>query len=157
MTETPTRSAVTPEPIEAPRDNRTLYIVLAMVLAVVLVLAWAGYRSHKVTVESRAKAQQVQAALTAAGLPKFASVDQIARVFGTDGGAVCQNPGSALNKATHRALLSNGAGGPGARPTIADDQIFKGEAIVLGIYCPQELPAFVRDHRDFQLEDVTGN
>jgi hypothetical protein len=157
MTETPTRSAVNPGPIEAARDNRTLYIVLGVLLVVALVLAGASYRSHKVTAQSRAKAQQVQAGLVAAGLPKFASVDQIARVFGTDGGAVCKNPSSALNEATHNSTLTNGSGGPGARPTIADDQIFQGEAIVLGIYCPQQLPAFVRDHRDFQLKDVAGN
>lgn len=156
MTETPTKPAVTPEPIEAAKNNRTLYIVLGVILVAALVLAGASYRSHKVTIQSRAKAQQVQAALAAAGLPKFASLDQIARVFGTDGGPVCKNPGSALNAATHNSLLSNGSGGPGARPTIADDQIFKGEVIVLSIYCPQQLPTFVRDHRDFQLEDVTS-
>jgi hypothetical protein len=157
MTTTHTKPAVTPEPIEAPKNNRTLYIMLGVVLILAVVLGGVRYHNHKVTTESRAKAQQVQAALVAAGLPKFASQDTIARVFGTDGGVVCANPGSALDKATHSTLLTNGAGGPGARPTVADDQIFKGEAIVLGIYCPQELPAFVSEHKDYQLQDVTGN
>ena len=58
------------------------------------------------------KADQLIAALEDAGAPA-PDQDQIVRVLGDDGGATCENPNDALQRAILLAQLTNGAAGPG--------------------------------------------
>ncbi|MFF1503416.1 hypothetical protein ACFVZR_26850 [Streptomyces sp. NPDC058316] len=44
----------------------------------------------------------------------------VQRLLGTDRGIVCESPDDALRTALWRIQLSNGSGGPGQRPVIAD-------------------------------------
>ena len=64
-----------------------------------------------------------------------------------DGGAICQNPASALGKATLDAMLANGAGFMGRRPVIADRRTVLGELRILQTYCPEKLGPY-KDHLD---------
>jgi hypothetical protein len=71
-----------------------------------------------------------------------ADQDVITRSLGTDGGAVCDNPATALGKATQNDMLTNGADFVGRRPVIVDLRILKGEALILETYCPDKLKSY---------------
>lgn len=123
------------------RERRALYGVVAGVLVALLVIALVTYRSGRTSRTAEAKAEQLRAALQQEGL-RSPSQDVLVRVLGDDGGAVCQNPGQALNKASLLAQLTNGAAGPGARPVIADARLVRGEQLVIQVYCPDQLADF---------------
>ena len=84
------------------------------------------------------------------------SQEQIAGVLGDDGGAICKDPASALRQALLFSQLTNGAGGPGIRPVIVDSKIFKGELLVIQIYCPDELPEFQQMVEQLKTAGVAG-
>jgi hypothetical protein len=65
----------------------------------------------------------------------------VVRVLGDDGGAICDDPNSALKKAILYGQLTNGAAGPGIRPVIADNRVVQGELAVIKIYCPRSCPS----------------
>lgn len=138
--------------------RRQRFIVYIAAAAAVLALTAAGlivYRSARPTAQAAAKADQLIAALQKQGV-RAPSRDQIMRVLGADGGPVCANPDQALNKAILLAALANGAGGPGTRPVIADSRVLNGEALVIGIYCPSQLPAFQQLISELKSANVTG-
>ncbi len=70
------------------------------------------------------------------------STDQIARVLGDDGGIVCANPNGALTRGLVLNELTNGAAGPGRRPIIVEDRVLKSQLLIIGVYCPDELPNY---------------
>jgi glutamate:GABA antiporter len=67
----------------------------------------------------------------------------IVRVFGTDGGAVCDNPNGSLTRAIQNQQLASG-GNVGSRPIRADRRVVTGEELILQVYCPSKLPAYRR-------------
>lgn len=105
------------------------------------VAALLAYSSAKSTQKAEQKADQFIAALQQAG-GRTPSRDQVVRVLGEDGGAVCANPNQALTRATLFTMLWNGAAGPGMRPIIADTRLLQRELLTLKIYCPDKLPNF---------------
>ena len=128
----------TPE-VSSNREHRITYIVVGVALVVLLVIALFSYSSAKSTEAADQKADQLIAAFEKAGAHAPAK-DQLVRVFGDDGGAVCDNPDEALRKAIFFDQLTNGAAGPGMRPVIADRRVVRGQLIIMGVYCPDELP-----------------
>jgi len=78
------------------------------------------------------------------------------RVLGTDGGATCENPNDALSRAVLFTQLANGAAGPGARPVIVDSKVFRGQLLVIQIYCPDELPQFQQPVESLRAARVAG-
>ena len=128
------------------------WIALGLFL-VLVVIALFSYSSAKSTQEAQDKADQLIAALDDAGA-RSPSQDQIVRVLGEDGGATCDDPGSALRRSTLHSLLVNGAAGPGMRPLIADNRVVKGQLLVIQIYCPDELEKFKDVVDDLDLDDV---
>ncbi|MGH3506969.1 MAG: hypothetical protein ACRDO2_07170, partial [Nocardioidaceae bacterium] len=82
--------------------------------------------------------------------------DQIVRVLGDDGGAVCQNPNDSLSRSILLAQLANGAAGPGARPVIADSRVLQGQLLIIQIYCPDELEEFQQFVDELKTDDVAG-
>lgn len=124
------------------RGARTaIYIGAAVILVVLLIIGLITFRSAKSSAEAETKADELIAALGSAGLqapPK----DQIVRVFGVDGGAVCTHPNASLAKATLYGQMTNGAGGPGQRPVVVDTKLIQGEAQVIKVYCPDKYPEF---------------
>ncbi|PJI93333.1 hypothetical protein [Luteimicrobium subarcticum] len=124
-------------------------IGLLVVGFLIAILSFSGARANARAAE---KADELTAALTDAGL-RAPSQDQITRLLGDDGGAVCEDPGSALSQATLDAQLTNGAAGPGQRPVIADDRVVQGQRIVLQVYCPDQLDEFEQAVDDLNLDD----
>ncbi|MFI6874883.1 hypothetical protein ACIBL6_15730 [Streptomyces sp. NPDC050400] len=127
-------------------EHKWLYIGVIVVLVALAVVGVIRYESVKKTNDATAKANQLADAAEAAGYPR-PSTDAIVRALGTDGGAVCDDPASALETALWKINMSNGATGPGQRPVIADTKAVRAEEKVLEIYCPDQLDDF-RDKVD---------
>jgi hypothetical protein len=79
------------------------------------------------------------------------------RTFGTDGGAVCDNPGESLGKAVLFDQFANGASQVGRRPVIVDRRLLQGQILILETYCPDELEDFREDFDDLKTDDVIGD
>lgn len=56
--------------------------------------------------------------------------------------ALCDNPASALGKATLNDQVANGADFVGRRPVIIDRRLVLGEALILQTYCPEKLAPY---------------
>jgi hypothetical protein len=140
----------------ATRRNRfVLYGAAIAVLVVLVVIGVAVRRSSTADRDAERKAEQLVAALSAAGARTPAPAE-VARVLGNDGGAVCTAPNEALVKAAALAELANGAGGPGTRPVIADGRLLNGELLVISIYCPDKLPEFQQFVDGLETTDTAG-
>lgn len=131
--------------------KRNVIIVIVLVVLTVVALG-LFHRAHR-NAQAEAKAEQLSAAFTAAGL-QAPSTDQIVAVLGTDGGAVCADPAGALHQAAASDQFSNGAGGPGQRPVIAGHNLIKAEEQVLSVYCPDQLAAFQDYVRPLRTAEV---
>ncbi|GAA4547444.1 hypothetical protein [Amycolatopsis samaneae] len=123
------------------RERLLLYGVCAAVVLILLGLAVFIGRTARQGPRVEQKADQLIAALTIAGARPPAR-EQIVRVLGDDGGAVCAGPDDALRRATLATRVSDGAAGPGARPVTVDRRLVVGETLVITIYCPDRLPRF---------------
>lgn len=121
--------------------HRWVYVCSIVLLLVMLVVGLLTFHSARTSLKAQNKAQQLSEKLTAAGYPS-PDQGQIARTLGTDGGVVCKDPNSALKQALWLGGLSNGAGGPGQRPVIADRKVLQAGAIVVEVYCPNQLSAY---------------
>ncbi|SKC66615.1 hypothetical protein [Krasilnikoviella flava] len=139
---------------QPPRERRVLYVVVAVVVVALVVLGLIFYRSGEQTRDAEAKADQLVAALDAAGA-RTPSQDQVMRVLADDGGAVCANPNDALSRSVYLAQLANGATGPGSRPVIADSRVVQGQLLIMGIYCPDELAEFRQFADRLTTDDLT--
>jgi hypothetical protein len=146
----------TVEETSTQKDRRLVYIVITVALVLLLIICLVFYRRAESNQEAQDKANQLIAALQQAGVRAVPSQEQIAGVLGDDGGAICKNPASALRQALLFSQLTNGAGGPGIRPVIADSKIFKGELLVIQIYCPDELPQFQQMVEQLKTAGVAG-
>ncbi|MFF0816404.1 DUF732 domain-containing protein [Rhodococcus sp. NPDC003318] len=141
----------------SPPDGRaTLYVVAGLVVVVLLVIALFSYSAAESSRQADEKADQFTAELQAAGLTA-PSHDQIVRVFGDDGGAVCDHPNEALARATLAAQLANGSGGPGSRPIITDSRLLQGQLLAIKTYCPDELADFQEFVDDLETARVVKN
>jgi hypothetical protein len=123
------------------RRRYILYGAISVVLIGLLVWGLVRYQEHKATKQAQAKAAQLATQLRAAGLPVLTE-DTAVRLFGTDGGAVCVDPNSALRRALTNFSVGNGAGGPGQRPVINNRAIFRAEEVILSVYCSDKLKGF---------------
>jgi Tfp pilus assembly protein FimT len=140
------------------RERSALYIAAMAILVVMAVVALFAFRSIRTTQEAEQKADELIAALQDAGATRVPSQDQVVRVLGEDGGAVCEDPNEALSQAILYSMLTNGAAGPGARPVIADSRAVQGELLVIETYCPEHLEDFQQLVADLELDDdVAGD
>jgi Tfp pilus assembly protein FimT len=146
----------TVEETSTQKDRRLVYIVITVALVLLLIICFIFYRSAQSSQQAQDKANQLIAALQKAGVRVVPSQEQIVRVLGDDGGAICKNPNSALRKALLFSQLTNGAGGPGLRPVVVDSRIFKGELLVIQIYCPDELAGFQQTVEQLKTAGVAG-
>ena len=134
--------------------SRTWYWIIGIVLVVLCVIGLITYSQQKNDQEAQAKAQQLVTKFQAAGLPVPENLDILTRTLGTDGGAVCDNPASALGKATLADQITNGASFVGRRPVIIDRRFVLGEALILQTYCPEELQAYRDKIDDLKFDDT---
>jgi len=123
------------------RERVILYSVVVVLLVILMVVAVVAWRGAKQTREAEQKADRLASALDEIG-SHVPNRDQLVRVLGTDGGPVCADPTGALSRAAYLTGLTNGAGGPGTRPIIADSKVVKGELAVITVYCPDKLSDF---------------
>jgi hypothetical protein len=143
----------TSQETQEPRERTWLYIVVGILVVVLVVVGLFTYHSAKSTKEAEAKADQFIAALGAVGVPAPPK-DEVVRVLGTDGGATCDDPNNALNRAILYSQLSNGAAGPGMRPVVFDKTMLGGQLLILKIYCPEELPSMQKFVDKLKSADV---
>lgn len=137
------------------RGRSVTYIVSVILLVVLAAIGLFTFRAARETAQAAEKADQLIAEIEAAGA-SAPSREQIMRVLGDDGGAVCANPNEALSRATFLGQLMNGAGGPGARPVIADNRVVQGQLLIIEVYCPDELEEFQKFVDSLETSDVTG-
>ena len=141
-------------PSEAPHSNRTMYIIIGAVLVVLCVLGLILYDAAQDNQDAQAKADQLVQEFERIGLPVPADTDQLVAVLGDDGGAVCANPANALGKAILADQISNGASFVGRRPVIFDRRFVAGEALILQIYCPEELAPYQEKIDQLKYDDT---
>ncbi|MGK3952624.1 hypothetical protein ACLKM7_09905 [Microbacterium sp. I2] len=123
------------------RERGVIYTVVIIILIGLAVVALLMFRTDRQNAAADEKATQLVQALETAGM-LAPTTDQIARVYGDDGGTACADPNGALTRALVLGELSNGATGPGRRPVIVEDRILKSQLLVIGVYCPDELPNY---------------
>jgi Tfp pilus assembly protein FimT len=139
---------------EVPDQRKSwIYWTAIGLLVVAVVIGLFTFSSARSTAQAQDKADQFSAALEDAGL-SAPSQDQIVRVLGEDGGALCEDPGSALRKAILFGLLVNGAAGPGQRPVVVDNRVVQGQLIAIQVYCPDKLTDFKESIQDLDFGDV---
>jgi hypothetical protein len=146
-----------PEPTEhhtGEADHRVMYWIIGAVLVVLAVIGLITYSSNENTAEAQQKAQQLTQAFRQAGLPVPQDQDILIRSLGTDGGAVCDNPASALGRAAMLDQLVNGAATVGRRPVIVDRRVIQGEALILQVYCPDKLQQYRDKFNDLKFDDT---
>jgi Tfp pilus assembly protein FimT len=146
----------TPPEHQSKKERTTLYVVVGIVVVILMVIGLIAYRGAKTSREADQKADQLIAAIESAGATA-PDKDQIVRVLGNDGGAVCADPSSALKKAALLALMTNGATGPGIRPVVIDGRVVKGELLIIKTYCPDQLSGFQDFIDGLKTANVAGN
>ena len=134
--------------------NTFIYWCFGALALILVVIGLVAYRGAKQDDEANQKAEQFISVLQKAGVQRLPSQDQVARVLGTDGGSVCQDPSNGLRKATLFSMISNGAAGPGMRRVITDSRLLRGQLAVIAVYCPDELPNFKDFVDDLRTGDV---
>jgi hypothetical protein len=144
-----------PVETQSKRERNWIYITAWVILVALIIAGLIVFRSARENREAQEKADQLIAALEDAGATA-PDKDQLVRVLGDDGGATCTNPNDALSRAVLLSQLTNGATGPGARPVIVDSRVFKGQLLIIKIYCPDELADFKEYVDDLETADVAG-
>ena len=139
------------------RDHLVLYFILAGLLAVLAIVGAFTYGYERRTEAAEAKAVQLEQHWRAIGLRAPANRDVLIRLYGTDGGAVCDTSGDALTEALLRTALANGAAGPGQRAVIIDRDVLAGERAVVEVYCPDRLDDFDEFINGLDFDDVVRN
>ena len=146
-----------PEPPTESRSGHLLYWIIGAIAVVLAIVGLFTYSAHKATAEAQDKAQQLTQSFEQAGLAVPQDQDIIVKTLGTDGGAVCDNPGDALGKAVLFDQLVNGAAGPGRRPVIVDRRILRGQALIMQIYCPDKLQDYQDTINDLKFDNTLGD
>ena len=146
----------TPVETQSKRERNWIYITAWVLLGAFVLAGLIAFSSARETAEAQEKADELIAAIEDAGATA-PDRDQIVRVLGDDGGATCEDPNEALNRAVLLSQLSNGASGPGSRPVIADSRVFQGQLLIIEIYCPDELEDFQEFVDDLKTDDVAGD
>jgi hypothetical protein len=135
-------------------DHSKLYWATGAVVVILAIVGLITYSGNKDDRQAQQKADQLTQKLQAAGLRVPEDQDIITRTLGTDGGAVCDNPASALGKATLNDQITNGADFVGRRPVVIDKRVVQVEALILEVYCPDKLKAYQDKINDLKTDDT---
>jgi amino acid transporter len=123
-------------------SHTLMHWLAAAVVFILLVIGLIKFTAEKKDKDAVSKAQALEQKFEQNGLFVPVSQETLVKAFGTDGGAVCENPASALGKATLFAQLANGAAFVGQRPIIVDPRVLKGETLIIETYCPEHLTKY---------------
>jgi hypothetical protein len=132
---------------------RWIYWVIGGLILILCVIGLITYSGEKQTEEAQQKAQELTQKLEQEGL-RVPDQDILIRTLGTDGGNVCDNPASALGRATLLDRLVNGASFVGQRPVIVDRRMLRGEALILETYCSDKLQEYRDKFDDLKFDDT---
>ncbi len=132
---------------------RTIYWIIGGVLVVLCVVGLITYSGERDTQQAQDKATELTQKLESVGL-RAPKQELLVRTLGTDGGNVCDNPASALGRASLLAQLVNGASFVGQRPVIVDRRVLRGEALILETYCPDVLEEYRDKFDELKTDDV---
>jgi amino acid transporter len=139
--------------VDHPGRRRLIYAAVGFVVGAAVVWGLLSLDDKRKDEEAQAKADEVIASFEAQGYNP-PQKDLLVNLLGTDGGKVCEDPGSTLNSALHRINLANGAAHVGTRPIIADEDVVTGELLILDVYCPDKAQQ-ARDYlEDLKYDDV---
>lgn len=137
-------------------SERRIYWIVGGIVAVLLVVMLATWRYNRSSVEANRKAQQLIASYEAAGLRTPSNTRQVARVLGTDGGAVCKLAGSKLQQGYLKTRL--GVGGEFYyRPVRVDREVLQGLALIVRVYCPDKLGDVRKLQHGLHFADVVSD
>jgi Tfp pilus assembly protein FimT len=139
------------------RERSIIYAITVVVLVVLAVIAVVSFFSARETAEAQEKADELIQSLEDAGADVTLSAEQIAGVLGDDGGVVCADPNAALSRAALLDRLSNGAGGPGQRPILAEDRLVEAGVLIVQTYCPDELEEYQQFIDELNTVDADGD
>ena len=120
-------------------------------MAVIGLITYNGKENNE---EAQQKAQELTQAYKQEGLRVPAEADTIAESLGTDGGAICENPGDGLGQAILFDQLTNGASQVGKRPVIIDPKVLRGQALIMQTYCPDDLAEYQDKIKDLKTDDT---
>lgn len=120
------------------KTHRTIYWIVGGLLAVLLVVMLVTWNYNRSNAEAVTKAQQLITAFDKAGLRTPASAEEVARVLGTDGGAVCASVRNGVGLGIAKLNLSVG-GAFYTRAVIADKRLATGLLLVVQTYCPDKV------------------
>ncbi|MEU9129409.1 hypothetical protein AB0D08_15115 [Kitasatospora sp. NPDC048540] len=137
-------------------EHRWIYVGAIVVLVGMLITGILVYTQQHHNIQANKKAQELSGQLEAAGY-RVPDQDQIVSTLGTSGGAVCASLGSVLKNALWLQNISNGAAGPGQRPVIGDRRAIEVEALILGVYCPDELVKYQDKLEEIKTSDTVKN
>jgi amino acid transporter len=136
-----------------PTRRKLIYAAVGFVVGAAVVWGLLSLDDTRKDEEAQAKADQVIASFEAQGYNP-PEKDLLVNLLGTDGGKVCEDPGSTLNEALHRVHLSNGAAQVGTRPVIADEDVVTGGLLILDVYCPDQAQEVRTYLEDLKYDDV---
>jgi hypothetical protein len=120
-------------------SHRAIYGIVAAIFGVLLVVMLVTYTYDKSSEEALAKAQQLNTTLAQAGLPTPKDPASVAKVFGTDGGAVCASVQDGVALGIAKFNLSVG-GEFYRRAVVTDHRVAAGLLAVVKTYCPDKVP-----------------
>ena len=106
------------------------------------------------TQEAQRRPQQLTQAFAAAGLRLPPDPDIIVRSLGTDGGAVCDNPASALRSGDAARLDDQRCRLRRPPPVIVDSRILVGEALILLDVLPGEAAGVPDKSTTLKFDDM---
>jgi hypothetical protein len=121
-------------------NHRTIYLIVGGVLAVLLIVMMITWTYNRSNEQAVAKAQQLITAFEKAGLRAPNSAEEVARVLGNDGGAVCASVHNGVALGIAKLNLSVG-GAFYIRPVIADRKLATGLGLIVQTYCPEKIPS----------------
>jgi hypothetical protein len=133
-------------------SERTIYWIVGGLLGVLLIVMLVGWNYDRQNAEADAKAQELIAAYEAAGL-RAPDADQIARVLGDDGGAVCETADSELVQGYWKLRLAVG-GEFYQRATRLDPRVREGLSSVVDVYCPEKRPDIEDFFEDWDFDNL---
>lgn len=134
-----------PQHEDEPEGNRrwivyTAAAILAVAVGVLMAVLYNNYHAAQDRELAEQRAAELHAKFEEIGITAF-DEDQIVAVLGADGGGFCTDP-AALVKATANLGSTNGATGPGSRPSLVDERRLQGDRFVIEVYCPEQLDDF---------------
>lgn len=116
------------------------WVIAVLIIGILGALATVVWKRQVVNAESLQKAQELHDKAEALGF-NVPSVKTLARLFGTDGGPLCETADGHLTQALLAYNMSR-TGEVNQRSAIIDKRLLEFEELVLEVYCPEKLDEF---------------